>query len=1726
MIKKSPTNFSRFLSTNTLLSGVFTLLLILVANMTYADHVCDPPTAADIANPDGVYDLTTDCAQTLAPQSGGTYEIEVNDNTTYTFTICNPAGGAATPFAELWAEGDDVDALLSSSTLVDGCAVLTYVNCDAATEVYLNVFSVHGTDMCADDWYAWSMTTSCVESIFSCPDAIKLSITDPTLCCYTGVLPLPDFTNYACDIDSYTLAGVDCEGAGFIATDPAATDEFSLPIGVNLITHTITIDGVEIICTQQVTVTKAIACYPSVQVSLDHNCEATISAATFTNYSCPEEANAYTVGLTVNGASVALLNQSHIGGYIIATVTDPHGNSCFSQIILEDKLGPKIACPDDVTLACGADYSIATLGDAVVSDCTDVGSTNVVDVGPTGDPCAGDQTIERTWTSVDILGNVTTCTQVITLVRPDLANIVCPPNYIDVDDDTNAADGEQMLSCDDYPMSTPPGIEVTGGFILSTDPTTTDDDIMLQEGMFCNFLISKTDEIVPTCGGAYDILRVWKIRDWCDATNEETCTQIIKVKDTTDPTGTAGTYTYTSEAHSCIGTVNVTPATWTDGCSGMNVTSYTTNLVQVITDAAGVVTGTGTTYSFPGNGGLLTNIPLGIYNLVYTGADACNNTGEITIENIVLEDNLAPVAVCDNKTVALGTNGEVWLCANTLDDGSYDNCQIIAMKVKRMDADADVPFTDCVGLTCDDAVNGTVNVRFRVYDLTGALTPSDDMPEAMGRYSECMTTITVQDKLRPTCGVQPAITVSCGEDFTTDANYITTPVASDNCSWDFVALADDGAPTSCGDNVIVRQWQLTDPSDATWVGPICKQTITVNATPWTVDPIWPTDHTVDCSTASGTNPEALPAGSNFPTYTVPSDDVCEDLVIGHDDKILENQPGACYIIIRTWKIYDLCQNPGYNTTGPGYWSYNQKITVTDSQGPIFTTTPADKFVDLGDNCSATFFLDPAAASDVCSDDITITRSVPPSFVLNADGSYTAPAGVHSVTYAATDGCGNQTDLPITITIEDNKAPTPIALGLFVTTLMPNGDGCMGQIWASDLHNGSSSDNCPGALSYFVAHYYTTDANGNQIVNTTLPTTTGVEFDENNIGSNLVQLWVVDAAGNADYTVVEIILQDNLGVCIPCNNPTFSVTQDATNCSASVVGVSGGTAPYGYQWAPMSVSDPDFTFTICENSTTCGGLANGGVYQVTVTDATGCSTVNEFTMSCTTTTNPCEGLDFNVVVVNSNPLCTDNAFAEVTFISPGAVADYSYQWLDASGNAVAGCTSGSSCAVLPAGSADYIVRATNGDGCSTEKAFSIDCTGRIAGRVSNEEGGEVQNVEVDVTGMIPLMTDENGEFMFEELTPGNNYTVTPEKDVDHTNGVTTYDLVLISQHILGVQVLSSPYKVIAADANNSGTVSTLDLVELRSLILQIFDEFPNNTSWRFIDKDFVFPNPANPFTTSFPEVISFNSFAPDETLTDFIAVKVGDVNCSATTGNLLGGLVRDYAGDLVLNVEDQKFEAGETVNVTFSAEEFEAMLGYQFTLEFDTDKLSFNDFVSGDLQNCTEDNFGLSMLDQGIITASWNTVSGLTMDEKSELFTLEFVAKAAGNLSDYLRISSKATVAEAYKANANGADLMDVVIGFNNGNTTTVLGGAYELYQNQPNPFNNETRVGFNLPQNETATITIFDVSGKVIKTVNQEFARGYNEVTFNKNELNTSGILYYQLQTSEFTDTRKMLLID
>lgn len=133
-------------------------------------------------------------------------------------------------------------------------------------------------------------------------------------------------------------------------------------------------------------------------------------------------------------------------------------------------------------------------------------------------------------------------------------------------------------------------------------------------------------------------------------------------------------------------------------------------------------------------------------------------------------------------------------------------------------------------------------------------------------------------------------------------------------------------------------------------------------------------------------------------------------------------------------------------------------------------------------------------------------------------------------------------------------------------------------------------------------------------------------------------------------------------------------------------------------------------------------------------------------------------------------------------------------------------------------------------------------------------------------------------------PGYETSLTPYKNDLPLNGLTTSDLTLISKHIMGIEPMNSPYKIIAADANQDGKVTTYDVVLLRRLMLGLIPELPNGKSWRFLPYGYVFPNPKNPFQPAFPEKIQIPASA-DPLPGDFrfIGIKIGDVDFSAFPG---------------------------------------------------------------------------------------------------------------------------------------------------------------------------------------------------------------------------------------------------
>ena len=411
---------------------------------------------------------------------------------------------------------------------------------------------------------------------------------------------------------------------------------------------------------------------------------------------------------------------------------------------------------------------------------------------------------------------------------------------------------------------------------------------------------------------------------------------------------------------------------------------------------------------------------------------------------------------------------------------------------------------------------------------------------------------------------------------------------------------------------------------------------------------------------------------------------------------------------------------------------------------------------------------------------------------------------------------------------------------------------------------------------------------------------------------------------------------------------------------------------------------------------------------------------------------------------------------------------------------------------------------------------------VGGAIANEQGFDVEAVTVTINDGIsqPSITGPDGNFYFPTVPLNGDYTVTPAKDTNLLNGVTTYDIVVIRRHILGIEMLSSPYKIIAADVNLSNSVTTADLVDLQRAILFINDYFPNNESWRFVDEAFTFPNPANPFQTTFPEVYNINNFSGNMDSVQFVAVKIGDVNDSAAPNHFTQPN-EDRSGEMLkLKAAGQQLEQGGEYRVDFTVENFTEIAGYQFTLDFDQNKLEFLRVEPGELASLSEANFGYRLLGEGVLTTSWNDFEGNTLPDGAVLFSLVFQAKPAMELSHSLHISSDYTQAEAYH---ESGEILGIALEFEN--TPSTDNRQPLTVEVRPNPFRETTVIGFYLPEAREATLSVFDATGRLVKTAQGNFGEGYGEFLLNAGELPGQGAYFYRLQTAGETVTGKVVLV-
>ena len=177
---------------------------------------------------------------------------------------------------------------------------------------------------------------------------------------------------------------------------------------------------------------------------------------------------------------------------------------------------------------------------------------------------------------------------------------------------------------------------------------------------------------------------------------------------------------------------------------------------------------------------------------------------------------------------------------------------------------------------------------------------------------------------------------------------------------------------------------------------------------------------------------------------------------------------------------------------------------------------------------------------------------------------------------------------------------------------------------------------------------------------------------------------------------------------------------------------------------------------------------------------------------------------------------------------------------------------------------------------------IEPQNNITGKITTLKHNAIKGVTIKYTGSSNgnKFTDSTG--VFNLVLSIGNYTISPTKnnEINKTNGITAIDITLTQAHILGKNLLNSPYKLIAADVNGDGKVTALDIVYMKRLILGLDTTFTNastkqNRLWAFVDSSYKFADSTNPFP--FKDSISYSNLNANKTNQTFIGIKLGDVN---------------------------------------------------------------------------------------------------------------------------------------------------------------------------------------------------------------------------------------------------------
>ena len=566
---------------------------------------------------------------------------------------------------------------------------------------------------------------------------------------------------------------------------------------------------------------------------------------------------------------------------------------------------------------------------------------------------------------------------------------------------------------------------------------------------------------------------------------------------------------------------------------------------------------------------------------------------------------------------------------------------------------------------------------------------------------------------------------------------------------------------------------------------------------------------------------------------------------------------------------------------------------------------------------------------------------------------------------------------------------------------------------------------------------------------------------NNTWSNgaTTQSIKVTTSGTYSTNLVQGNCTANSNIVIAVFNPTPAVPVVSTSGSTTICDGSSVTllssVTNGNTWLPSGQTTQGIIVT-----------ANGN-YAV----------MNSNQFGCTATSVP---VTVTVIKSSTPPLASSNSpvyngMSVNLFAS--TITGATYSWLGPNG-----FSSNVQNPVIPSVlsnmSGVYTVSA-NISGCQTPVSSTTvnvlsAASVKIGGVFTTPKGDNIPNVKVSLTGgsKQDTLCDINGQYSFNGYTSGA-YTVTPSKnnEVNKANGLSTLDLIKIQSHILHIDTLDAPYKIIAADVNGSGTVTSLDMIYIRRLILGIDSTFPGNKLWSFVDANYTFTNNSNPFP--YPSSKSFTLQNQLDSV-NFKGMKLGDVTYDWNK-NLFRGAKRQ---EVILFADTNNVAGKDTFSVRIKADKFEKIKGLQLTFGWNAGNMKF----VGIGNNPLNIEFGTQKTKDGLLAMQWNDAANkaITLNEGDDFIELRFVKQHDFDV-EQLNINATITNIECFNEALELCDLKmrgGLILNKKSIPATDVI-ATIQVY---PNPTQGEVTVAMEGFAEGKYAYKITNLAGQIITT--------------------------------------------